>query len=130
MNPSRNRKIEFSIPSQDSSYFSIGQKSGTLSFNERLRFEDKQEFQITVQVTEDKEVNSLSSVQDLTINLIDGYELKVIQNKEASFQLVEDQLNPLILKFEDFNVTDDPSNPDPGIKAVGLLQGPIMDLQI
>ena len=44
-------------------------------------FEDKQEFQITVQVTEDKEVNSLSSVQDLTINLIDGYELPVIQNK-------------------------------------------------
>ena len=69
-------------------------------------------------------------MQDLTINLIDGYELPVIQNKEASFQLVEDQLNPLILKFEDFNVTDDPSNPDPGIRQWGCFRDPVMDLQI
>ena len=114
------------IDQNDGNKFNIDPLTGMLSFISRYREEERADenkdgvFEIRIRA---QDAGGLFDEADFSVTLENQHELPVAKSLDLSFEMEEDSF-PLILELVDFNVTDNPLNPDPKMKTANIFQAP------
>ena len=129
-NPEEDEQIVFSLQNleqNDGNKFTIDPITGELSFLLRHREEEKADenqdgvFEIRVRAEDE---GGLFDEVDFNITLENQHELPVAESLSLSYEVVEDSV-PLIFDLVDFNVSDNPLNPNPKMESANVFQAPM-----